>query len=67
VVSTRTGKLFSFGSNAEGQLGLGKSIEYADIPKEITCADVIKEEVAQLAAGSAHTMALGKKTGTWKK
>ncbi len=64
IAYTRSGKLYSFGSNSEGQLGVGKSPEYADTPRAIAAEDVIKEELAQLAAGSAHSMALGKDTGT---
>ena len=64
VVYTRSGKLFSFGSNAEGQLGVGRAPEYSDIPMELSAAkEVIREEVAKLAAGSVHSLALGRKTG----
>ena len=64
VVYTRSGKLFSFGSNAEGQLGVGRAPEYSDIPMELSSAkEVIREEVAKLAAGSVHSLALGRKTG----
>ena len=64
VVYTRSGKLFAFGSNAEGQLGVGRAPEYSDIPMELSSAkEVIREEVAKLAAGSVHSLALGRKTG----
>ena len=63
VVYTNSGKLFAFGSNAEGQLGVGRTPEYSDVPVELPNADVAREGVAKLAAGSAHSIALGKKTG----
>ena len=63
VVYTNSGKLFAFGSNAEGQLGVGRTPEFSDVPVELPAADVIREGVAKLAAGSAHSMALGKETG----
>ena len=63
VVYTNSGKLFAFGSNAEGQLGVGRTPEFSDVPVELPTADVIREGVAKLAAGSAHSMALGKETG----
>ena len=63
VVYTRSGKMFAFGSNAEGQLGVGRTPEYSDIPMELSTKEVIREEVVKLAAGSVHSMALGRKTG----
>ena len=63
LVYTRSGKLFAFGSNAEGQLGVGRTPEYSDVPMELSTREVIREEVDKLAAGSVHSMALGKRTG----
>ena len=63
VVYTRSGKLFSFGSNAEGQLGVGRTPEYSDVPMQLSTKEVIREEVVKLAAGSVHSMALGRKSG----
>lgn len=63
VVYTRSGKLFAFGSNAEGQLGVGRTPEYSDIPMELSTKEVVREEVVKLAAGSVHSIALGRKTG----
>lgn len=61
VVVMRSRRMFAFGSNAEGQLGVGRTPDYTDKPIEIVPA--IKEEVSQLSAGSAHSMALGKDSG----
>jgi len=36
VVWTRTGKLMAFGSNAEGQLGVGKDVEFSEKPLQVT-------------------------------
>ena len=63
LVYTRSGKLFAFGYNAEGQLGVGRTPEYSDVPMELSTREVIREEVDKLAAGSVHSMALGKRTG----
>ena len=63
VVYTRSGKLFAFGSNAEGQLGVGRAPEYSDVPMELSTKGVIREELIKLAAGSVHSMALGRDTG----
>ena len=63
VVYTRSGKLLAFGSNAEGQLGVGRTPEYSDVPMQLSTKEVIREEVVKLAAGSVHSMALGRKSG----
>ncbi|XP_059096625.1 X-linked retinitis pigmentosa GTPase regulator-like [Tigriopus californicus] len=62
IVYMESGRLLAFGSNADGQLGVGRTPEFTNRPLEIT-NEVIKEEVAQLAAGFSHTMALGQDSG----
>lgn len=58
VVAMESGKMFGFGSNTEGQLGIGRHPESVNKPVEIVGG--LGEPVAQLEAGSQHTMALGK-------
>ena len=59
VVSTSDGRVFSFGSNADGQLGAGRTLEFSDRPLEVE--SLRGEEVAAVAAGSAHAMAVNRK------
>ena len=58
VVAMESGKMFGFGSNSEGQLGIGRHPDAVNKPVEI--AGGLGEPVLQLEAGSQHTMALGK-------
>jgi X-linked retinitis pigmentosa GTPase regulator len=58
IVAMESGRMFGFGSNAEGQLGVGRHPESVNKPIEIVGG--IGEPVEQLEAGSQHTMALGK-------
>ena len=52
-----SGKLFGFGSNADGQLGIGRSPEYTYKPLEIPAIPA-DETLTELAAGSSHSLAL---------
>lgn len=58
VVAMASGQMWGFGSNAEGQLGVGRQPEMTNKPLEIDPA-AIEEPVLDLEAGSAHTIALG--------
>ena len=58
VVAMESGKMYGFGSNSDGQLGIGRNPESINRPMEIHGG--IGEPVKQLEAGSQHTMSLGK-------
>ena len=57
---TESQRLFAFGSNSEGQLGLGETeeseAEFFDSPQEV--APFTDSQIVKLAAGSMHSMAL---------
>ncbi|XP_052238414.1 X-linked retinitis pigmentosa GTPase regulator-like [Dreissena polymorpha] len=55
VVATESGKIFSFGNNGEGQLGVEDS-PASNVPK---CIDsLVTQQYKQLAAGTDHSVAL---------
>jgi alpha-tubulin suppressor-like RCC1 family protein len=51
---TRSGKLYGWGDNGCGQLGLGRKKPKIFVPTEV----VIKEKVVQVSAGYAHTLCI---------
>lgn len=53
---SRSGKLYGWGDNSCGQLGLGRKKPKIFIPTEIT----IKEKITQAVAGYAHTLCITK-------
>jgi hypothetical protein len=62
VAITKDGKLFSFGRNDHGQLGLGPPITPSDtcvtLPREVRDSGLSQLQFTALAAGNGHTVAL---------
>lgn len=54
IVSTECGKLFSFGSNSDGQLGLG-DLNDRLVPQMIKNDDSEDGKIVALAAGCLHS------------
>lgn len=54
IVLTKSGKVFSFGDNREGLLGLGDSI----VRCSPTCVATVKEHVADVCLGAHHALAV---------
>lgn len=54
LVSTECGKLFSFGSNSDGQLGLG-DLNDRLTPQMVNIDDLGDEHIAAVAAGCLHS------------
>lgn len=54
------GRLFSWGCNKYGQLGLGSDHSFHDTPQQIVCLRGIP--IAQIAAGGNHSFIL-----TWSR
>ena len=61
VVAMASGRLWSFGSNAEGQLGIGRGPESEDSVNVPTLVQFSFEmdAIVGLEAGNSHTLALG--------
>lgn len=55
------GNIYTFGSNSEGQLGIGDNFQnsYANVPQKVEKLD--SHEWLMLAAGSGHSVALSSK------
>ena len=63
IAVTESHRVFAFGSNSEGQLGLGEEGgEHFDSPMEVAG---FHEDVVRLAAGSMHSMALTRSGRVW--
>ncbi|XP_015266274.1 PREDICTED: probable E3 ubiquitin-protein ligase HERC6 [Gekko japonicus] len=56
VALTKDGRVFSWGQNSYGQLGIGKEVSSQGRPQHIPALDGIP--LAQVAAGGAHSFAL---------
>ncbi|XP_077157025.1 putative E3 ubiquitin-protein ligase HERC6 isoform X2 [Paroedura picta] len=56
IVLTKDGRVFSWGQNFHGQLGIGKAISSHGQPQHVSALDGIP--LAQVAAGGAHSFAL---------
>ncbi|KAH0615832.1 hypothetical protein JD844_026393 [Phrynosoma platyrhinos] len=56
IALTKDGRVFSWGQNIHGQLGLGKEVPSQARPQQISALDGIP--LAQVAAGGAHSFAL---------
>ncbi|XP_043827226.1 probable E3 ubiquitin-protein ligase HERC6 [Dromiciops gliroides] len=56
VALAQDGKVFSWGKNSHGQLGLGQNIPSQASPQQVTSLNDIP--LAQVAAGGAHSFAL---------
>nr|XP_008109241.1 PREDICTED: probable E3 ubiquitin-protein ligase HERC6 [Anolis carolinensis] len=56
IALTNDGRIFSWGQNIHGQLGLGKDISSQASPQQVSALDGIP--LAQVAAGGAHSFAL---------
>ncbi len=59
VVAMASGRLWAFGSNTEGQLGVGREPETVHQPIEVNTSNIGDDTIVNLEAGSAHTLALG--------
>ena len=55
--SIQKGRLWAFGNNVEGQLGIGRDQEAVNKPFEVQID--LEDPIVALAAGSSHTLALG--------
>ena len=70
---TESQRIYAFGSNSEGQLGVGVDAvggEFSESPLEVTLhGDKIEaeedEDIVALAAGSMHSLALTKSGRVW--
>ncbi|XP_048366402.1 E3 ISG15--protein ligase Herc6-like [Sphaerodactylus townsendi] len=56
IALTKDGRVFSWGQNIYGQLGIGKEVSSHGRPQHVTALDGIP--LAQVAAGGAHSFAL---------
>ncbi|XP_015266272.1 PREDICTED: probable E3 ubiquitin-protein ligase HERC6 [Gekko japonicus] len=56
IVLTKDGRVFSWGQNSYGQLGIGKEVSSHGQPQHVSALDGIP--LAQVAAGGAHSFAL---------
>src|SRR6185295_11011464 len=56
------GKVFAWGRNAEGQLGIGTTVPHS-IPVEVTFPSPVT--ITQVAAGDCHSLALDSLGGVW--
>lgn len=57
VVGMISGRLWAFGNNAEGQLGIGREHETVNKPFEVQID--LEDPMIAIASGSSHTLALG--------
>jgi len=58
IALSNTGEIYSWGSNAEGQLGLGNKVDFALKPTKIPYLDAIP--ITFIACGAYHTIAISK-------
>ncbi|CAF0890695.1 unnamed protein product [Brachionus calyciflorus] len=60
ILATEKGNIYTFGSNSEGQLGLGEDFQesFANTPRIVERLD--PQDWVMLAAGSSHSCALSK-------
>jgi len=63
-VVTRDGKLFCWGGNMWGQLGMGMTCECIPIPTQVSFSDV-PMRVLKVACGAAHNLALLHDGSVW--
>ncbi|KAL8206723.1 UNVERIFIED_CONTAM: hypothetical protein K2H54_021531 [Gekko kuhli] len=56
IALTKDGRVFSWGQNVYGQLGIGKEVASQSQPQHVQALDAIP--LAQVAAGGAHNFAL---------
>jgi len=58
AVESTTGRLYSWGKNDSGQLGLGTFTQKEMVPVMIADPAIKDQEIVQIACGCYHTLAL---------
>ena len=62
VVATRSGAVWAMGCNSEGQLGVGRGLEWVSGPRQVSG---LPHHVVQLASGASHSVALTGEGRVW--
>ena len=61
MVLTTCGKLYTFGKNGEGQLGLGNKTVYESVPQLVVYPDMNQNQITMIAASKYHSLALSER------
>lgn len=61
VMVKESGRLYTFGANGEGQLGLGNTVDHVDP----TIVQGFEQQVSMVTAGSYHSAAVTSKLLNW--
>ena len=62
VVGMRSGEVWAMGCNSEGQLGVGRGVEWVSGPRQVVG---LPHHVVQLATGAGHSLALTGEGRVW--